>query len=73
MSKREALELRALISVEAQHLQVRVQKIGNGEYVVVVAGFFWLWLVSDWTANKEYLLSLKTNIAGAPVIPRLVG
>lgn len=63
MTHKEALELRALVSIETgSNLDVRVRVIGNGEHVVLINGFFFLWCESDWQKNKRKLLPIGKRV-----------
>jgi len=57
MTKLEAYQLQSLIIEETIKLHVEVYRIGNGEYVVIVARFFWLWNEQDWQTNKNMFIA----------------
>jgi hypothetical protein len=40
MTRKEALELRALINIETRGLRVEINQIGNGECPLVINGYF---------------------------------
>lgn len=52
MTKLEAYTLQSIIIDETIKLHVEVYRIGNGEYVVIVARYFWLWDEQDWQSYK---------------------
>lgn len=52
MTKLNAYMLQSYIMEETPYLRTDVCQIGNGEYVVILNHWFWLWGWNDWEQNK---------------------
>lgn len=59
MNLQQARRLYGEVASELTNTQVRLQQIGNGEWVVIVDGYFFLWEKRDWYAHAAMWLGEK--------------
>jgi hypothetical protein len=67
MTDKEALELRALVNVTTQNMRVRIYRIGNGEHVLIINGYFFIWSYDDWEKNRLKLLRANARPVGKKI------
>ena len=59
MNLQRARRLYGEVTNELTNTQVRLQQIGNGEWVVIVDGHFFLWSKRDWYKHAAMWLGEK--------------
>jgi hypothetical protein len=69
MALTEAEELLSLIYSESS-LKVTIHRIGNGEFVLIVEGYFYIWSAEDWDQLPEKTDEASTDTEAK--VPELV-
>lgn len=56
MDKNTARSVYSQVVCDLMHTAVELREIGNGEYTVIVEGYFFLWSMQDWIENSHIWL-----------------
>jgi len=59
MDKNTARSVYSQVVCDLTHTAVELREIGNGEYTVIVEGYFFLWSMQDWLDNSHIWLGKK--------------